>query len=363
MSQGISVADASGTPVCFPQRSVGRREPWRIRSRSVARVAPPDESASGTLTLELVTTIARGTIYPRYSDPGSTVVQPVYILEIKKSRSLTSTSEGKEYTRTFYIHGSSDPLATKDIGPQPGDLDDEDPSFVATKRDAKPVGWGGGEGDIVQVDVSYQTLGFANNSADDAVETTFSYDFTTESEHIDRAIVQVHYGGDASRISDLINVDDDSVNGIDIGSPVVEITEERWYSEAGFSPSFRRQLADHVMQTNAARFREYNIGEVLFVGAQAKKVGRLWQVMFNFRVRRNQRDIPITTYSIVGGRTVATVQSVVKLGWQYLWIESRHFPQVADPTKIMIAPYAVHVATVYESMNFAGFGIGTAPLR
>ena len=357
MAYVVSALDASGTPVLVGQRT--RSEPtWRPRSSSayLAPVGPPPVTAAGAIGLQVAITLARGSAWPTYTTPDGQVVG-VTIAEKQQSRQLKATQDGMQLTRLFLIHGSCDPSAVKDVGPQVGDQDDVLADFYVEDRTAVWFANGGGEADIVLVTCTYsQPHSPQNGSA--GSEGTFGYDFGGESEHIDRARAQVHYGGDAERISDLINVTDEEVQGLEINSPILAVTEEHVFTEAEFTPAFRRTLRDHLQKTNAAEFREFAIGEVLFEGASARKQAKRWYVTFQFRVRRNESAIAFTVYTTAG---VASPQTVVKLGWQYLWVESIRLPYSSNG-KIKVVPRAVHVATVYDSVDFAVLGIGTDPL-
>ena len=356
MSYAISAADAGGTPVVTAQRSGLARRRASLRSRYLSPFGPPPVTASATATLQLVIGRAHAAVVPTYVDADGNT-QAAEIAEKARSRSLKTTSDGTSLTRRFLVHGTSDPMQVRDMGPQIGDVDAEFPTFLVSDRQAETYATGGGHSDAVLITVTYQQPGQPQRSGSGS-ELGFSYEYGSESEHIDRALAQVHYGNDGQRVSDLINVTDDEVQGLDINSPVLDFSEEHVFTEREFSPSFRRSFRDHLQKTNAAPFREWDTGEVLFVGASARKSSKFWYVTFQFRVRRNRDSIPITVYS---KRGVASTQDVLKRGWQYLWIETIRLPASAGAA-IAVRPHAVHVATVYDEVDFAVFGIGTDPL-
>jgi hypothetical protein len=358
MAYVLSALDEAGTPVLVVQRS--RSEPsWRqvIRSAYFAPVGPPPVTETGAIGLQFAITLARGSSWPTYTTADNQIVG-VTIAEKHQSRQLKASTDGMQLTRVFFVHGTYDPATARDIGPQVGDQDDVLTDFYVEERTASPYAAGGGEADIVLLTVTYSQPHSPQNGGGGS-EGTFGYEFGSESEHIDRALAQVHYGGDAERISDLINVTEEEVQGLEINAPIIDLTEEHVFGEAAFSPTIRRALRDQIQKTNAEAFREFAAGEVLFVGASARKQAKRWYVTFQFRVRRNVDHLPFTTYSTRG---VPTEQDVVKLGWQYLWVESIRLPFAADPTKIRVVPRAVHVATVYDSVDFSVLGIGTDPL-
>ncbi len=358
MSFVVSAPDAAGTPFQVVQRtSFGPRRP-AIRSRCSAPVGPPPIVLTGASTLQLATTLATGSQWPTYTNADGTIVG-VFIEEKARSRSTKATTDGRTLTRLFLIHGCSDPAKVTDIGPQVGDQDTEYAEYFVEERSGAPYATGGGEADIVLLTIGYVRLGNDPRGSGGA-EGTLTFEFGSESEHIDRAIAQVHYGGDADRVGDLINVTDDEVQGLDINAPIIDFQEEHSFSIGQFSPAFRRLLATTVQTTNAAAFREWLVGEVLFVGASARKAAGRWYVTFSFRVRRNVDSIIIPVYTKAGE---LDTQDVLKRGWQYLWIESIRLPAAgASPTSTRVVPHAVHVATVYDEIDFSVFGIGTNPL-
>jgi hypothetical protein len=357
MSYAVSALDASGTPVLVAQKSAAGRRRQRIASQYAAPVGPVPVTATATLGLQLAVTLSRGSIWPTYQTSDGQLL-PVTFAEKAASRQLKATTDGQQLTRVFLVHGTDDPAAAKDIGPKVGDLDDVLPTFICEDRTAVWFASGGEVANIVQITCTYSNAG-APPSGGSGQEPTFSYDFGAESEHVDRALAQVHYGGTPERVGDLINVTDEEVQGTEINAPILDLVEEHIFSEAEFSPSMRRALRDHMQKTNSAAWREFAIGEALFVGASARKQSKRWYVTFQFRIRRNEESLAFTVYS---KRGIAQPQSVVKLGWQYLWVESIRLPGAADPTKIRIVPHAVHVATVYDSVDFSLLGIGSDPL-
>jgi hypothetical protein len=357
MAYVVSALDAGGTPVLVAQRT--RSEPsWRpiLRNRSIALIGPPPITETAELGLQFAITLARAAVWPTYTTDDGQVVG-VYYAEKHQTRQLKATQDGMQLTRVFLIHGVYDPALCKDIGPQVGDQDDVLEDFYVEERTAAPYAAGKGAADIVLLTCTYSQP-HSPQSGGAGSEGTFAYEFGSESEHIDQALAQVHYGGDAERISDLINVTDDEVQGLEINAPILDVTEEHIFTEAEFTPAIRRTLRDHLQKTNAAEFREFAIGEVLFVGASARKQAKRWYVTFQFRVRRNADAIAFTVYSTAG---VASSQTVVKRGWQYLWVESIRLPYSTN-AKIKVVPRAVHVATVYDSVDFDVLGIGTDPL-
>ncbi len=298
-------------------------------------------------------------IYQTYTDENG-AQQPVYLTEWYKGRNVEQAGFTLKLKRVFFIHGAFDPTECTDLGPQVGDLDDVLPTFVVQNRSLEMYAKGGGESNIVRLEVDYQQPTRPQSEGEDA-EATFTFDFTSESEHVDVAFIQANYGKQPQLGENLlINYDGQTVDGVDIESPIMEMSEEHVLTEAEFSVAFRKGLRDNVAKVNSQTFRGFSAGEVLFSGASASKRGKRWYVTFRFRVRRNLTNIPYTIINEGGAEEAITVFS--KLGWEYLWISMEKRGADGD-TKLQVAPSAVHVAQVYTYIDFAVLGIGVEPLR
>ena len=294
---------------------------------------------------------------PTYIDPTTGERTPVTVNEKHRARKMSQSEKGRTYQTQYLIQGTLDPTACDDLGPQIGDSLEGAPGLLCTDRQLTTYGAGGGDGDVVLLDVDYAEPESDSQSTDS--DGTFAYEFGAESEHIDTARAQQTYGkalreGEAN----LINFDGEEVGGVDILSPIIDVTEEHIYTEAEFSPGVRQFVRDHIGKVNAQPFREWAAGEVLFASASASKQARVWRVTFKFRVRRNIVDQEFDLVNDAGG---ITTEKVSKQGWQYLWVKIER-KSLANKTDLRTAPVSVHVATVYEAVTFSTLGIGTAPL-
>ncbi len=361
MSLAVSAPSVSGTPFITAQGSgtAALRTPTPpARSGYFAPWPLPAVVPTVDIGIAFSITRARPVVVPTYVASDGTR-KPITITEQWKTRTLQRNTSGLTFTRTFLITGSRDPAEVVNLGPQVGDFDDVLTAFFVTDRkdtiySAGGASGAGGDADIIQAVVTYTLPGPQFSQTQQA---TLAYDFGAETEHVDNALEQEHYNSDAIRINDLINVTDDAVQGLDINAPILEFTEERYFTATKFSPSFKRTLLDCQQKTNSAPFREWAAGEVLLVGVRAQKQGVQWYVTFQFRVRRNVANIPFTLYSASNpGQTEDF--SVDKKGWQYLWVDSIH-QQIPGQNYVSVVPHGVHVATVYDEVDFAVLGIGT----
>lgn len=316
-------------------------------------------SVSAAVALVL-TPLPRGARYVSYTDENGADV-PIYLAEYYKGRDIQQANRKLKYARVFLIHGTFETTDCLDIGPQIGDLDDVIPTMIVANRKLAWYAQGGGASDIVRLDVDYETADGPQDQGGSEDEGTFSYEFTSESDHVDLAIAQTHTGAQpAAGESLLINLDKlaGTVDGLDIESPVEELTERHPFTEAEFDPSFRQLLRDSVAKVNSVAWREFAIGEVLFSGASAAKTGKNWYVTFRFRIRRGFTQKAFTVYT----NGVAGAVKVDKKGWDYLWVNVIRDKVDGDATKLQTSPASIHVAQVYETMDFSTLGIGTKPM-
>jgi len=284
----------------------------------------------------------------------SGITRQYYVVEAHAMRELRGTSTSTELTRVFYVHGTNDPTKAEGLGPAIGSYDTELSYLVATSRHAAPYASGGGEADIVKVDLTFSLPETGTSGGGgDTIQTTFAYDFGGESEHVEVAISQTAYPAQSAKVdANIIGFNGESIDGVDINAPIIEFTEQYVFTPAQFNPFYRKMLYVMGWAVNAYAFREYDAGEVQFAGASANKQNGSWYVTFRFRVHRNvEVAVPIN-----GVDTVVT-----KAGWDYLWYQYKPVPGSAgQPVKQTIE--AAYVAQVYKQADFSVLGIGTSSL-
>ncbi len=316
--------------------------------------------AGGCSVTVNVRPIPGGAIYPTYVDESG-IAQTVELTEWYKGRNVEQAGFVLKLTRVFFINGTFEPTDCIDLGPQVGDADDILPTFIVQNRKLEMYAKGGGYSNIVRLEVAYQQPTEPQSNGSDS-EATFTYDFTSETDHVDVAYIQANYGKLPQTGENLlINYDGQTVGGVDIESPIMEMSEEHVFTEAQFSVAFRLGLRDHVAKVNSATFRGYAAGEVLFSGASATKRSKRWYVTFRFRCRRNRTLFTIDIMNEADPPALETKTIASKLGWEYLWVGMGKHGADSD-TKLIVAPSSVHVAQVYEYIDFSVLGIGVAPL-
>lgn len=133
--------------------------------------------------------------------------------------------------------------------------------------------------------------------------------------------------------------------------PVMNFSETHYFSPGKVSTSYKKRIADLTGKVNAASFKGYSAGEVLFLGASGSRRGKhssdYWEISFKFAVSPNTSDLKIGTIAVGN-----------KKGWDYLWV--RYADDVSTDKKALIKkPVAAYIEKVYESGNFGGLGIGS----
>jgi hypothetical protein len=191
-----------------------------------------------------------------------------------------------------------------------------------------------------------------------------SFDTTGGSEHITQAwtdtadpsdyVMGYATVGDAPDLRGAINANAESVQGVDITVPSFQFTET-WMAPAsyligGASPAIKK-IYEMTGKVNKTKFRTFEQGEVLFLGARldTSRSQTMVAVTFSFAVRLNRIGFD------VGG-----ISDVDKYGWDYMWVE---YETISDSDVAIRKPRYVYVARVYEHADFThpttGLGIGT----
>lgn len=200
-----------------------------------------------------------------------------------------------------------------------------------------------------------------------ALPGAMSFDTTGGTEKVtqawtDSADPDAYVGGYADNIGNedsapkthgAINVSGDTVQGVDITVPAFQFTET-WgipsrvlltKSDAG-EAEYIRTLYDMTGKVNSKKWRVFEPGEVLFLGARGElsRSQSMVQITYSFSARVNREDF------FVGDIKVST-----KAGWDYMWIE---YETAADTERLFKRPKYVYVDRVYERRDFAVLGIG-----
>ncbi|OHB60687.1 MAG: hypothetical protein A2Y12_04905 [Planctomycetes bacterium GWF2_42_9] len=192
-------------------------------------------------------------------------------------------------------------------------------------------GWKSGKDDSTKLEVSFDTGGGTQK-----IMQTIS------------PLQVVSYGDTPPDFQGAINVDDNSVNGVDIIVPVYNFTITRNMKPSEVDDNYKTKLFNLTGKVNNAPWYGYNDHEVLFMGASGSKHGRhgKWEMSYKFAASPNKTNI-----------TIGTITGIAKKGWQYLWVR---YEKATSENALVKIPKNVYVHDVYESGTFSDLGWGLA---
>jgi hypothetical protein len=181
-------------------------------------------------------------------------------------------------------------------------------------------------------------------------ESSFSFDTGGGTTHITQSLQTVNSyapaGEDPPDFKGAIGVNNDSVEGTDITIPVYNFKETHYIPVALVTPAYKAALFYLTGKVNAAPFKGFAPGEVLFQGASGSQRGQEdWEITFSFAASPNAT-----------GLTVGDITGIDKKGWEYLWVR---YQDSEDADVLVKQPAAVYVEQVYPYGDFSLLGIGT----
>jgi hypothetical protein len=180
-------------------------------------------------------------------------------------------------------------------------------------------------------------------------QSTYSFDTGGGTTHITQSLETVaSYAPpveDPPDFKGAIGVSIDSVEGIDVTIPVFNFKETHYIPAALVTPAYKVALFQLTGKVNAAPFKGFAPGEVLFLGASGSQRGTEdWEITFSFAASPNVTDL-----------RVGDITGIDKKGWEYLWVR---YAEAEDADVLVKQPAAVYVERVYEYSDFALLGIG-----
>jgi hypothetical protein len=181
-------------------------------------------------------------------------------------------------------------------------------------------------------------------------ESSFSFDTGGGTTHITQSLQTIGShappGEDPPDFKGAIGVNNDSVEGTDITIPVYNFKETHYIPIALVTPAYKAALFYLTGKVNAAPFKGFAPGEVLFMGASGSQRGQEdWEITFSFAASPNAT-----------GLTVGDITGIDKKGWEYLWVR---YQDAEDADVLVKQPAAVYVEQVYPYGDFSLLGIGT----
>jgi len=200
--------------------------------------------------------------------------------------------------------------------------------------------------------IAWETwLGTANYGDGNAGSTpeigspVFTFDTTGGTEHISQSLDTTAYPGGAPDSKGAIGDNGETVEGVDITTPVYNFTETHLIPVATVTPAYRAILFWATGRINNANFKGFHPEEVLFLGA----VGALrnedyWEISYNFAALPRVLNIQI-----------GDITGIDKQGWDYVDIRRE---KIEDGGSLVNPPLAVYVHKVYPEGDLGLLGIG-----
>jgi hypothetical protein len=209
-----------------------------------------------------------------------------------------------------------------------------------------------------------------DDASGDPVANTVAFDTTGGTEHIsaslrsgDSAAAETSYGASGVTppfYNGAINVDGDQVHGTDIVVPAFSFTETWVMPSAWVLDTYVEALYSLTGTVNNARFRSFDAGECLFLGARGEMTRgqTLVSIVFSFQAKPNRENFWVgSSQGGVGGiNEPQGIQVTTKRGWDFMWVR---YSQKESNNSVVPTPEAVYVNQVYELADFSGLKIGT----
>jgi hypothetical protein len=286
-------------------------------------------------------------------------VEVCYELQDSLSGSVTNemeSGEAREVKRRYFIGrclGFNDVVSQISPYAPPYVVSDGAGIFWVRKRlDVTGVG-----NRYFDVTATYNTLVPKSESGDgnqggggggDAPQPgSISWDTTGHTERIYQAREQTKYPDHASTpdMEGAINVSGNSVEGIDVVRPSMRYSET-WMLPASvaLADSFVGAVHKLTGTVNDAKFRVFEAGEALFMGARCQ-----WQgdqpyapVTFDFECRPNGK------YYAKG------VEEFDKLGWEYVWVR---YEEVVSGSTLVRRPKYAYKCELFEKKDWFDEGL------
>lgn len=184
-----------------------------------------------------------------------------------------------------------------------------------------------------------------SNSPDGQNDPTYSFELSVEQRRTTQSFEQFRYpltGTDpAPDLKRAINVQEDgTVEGVDLNFPVFSWNETHYLKYSRVNFAYFTALFNSVARMNAGPWRNFQRGEVLFLGVTgSKRASALdWEMQFRFIASPNVANLEIGTVTVTE-----------KLGHDYLWVRYEAETQTQDGKTVLARiPRHVFVERVYQ---------------
>lgn len=184
-------------------------------------------------------------------------------------------------------------------------------------------------------------FGYESRAVD---QWTYSGTSQGKTQTITQSYGTTRYGATAADYGGAINVDQNGVKGVEIGIPGLEFQIEKTMAKGVLTLAYVLTLVNLTFKTNAAVFKDFAAGELLFLGAEFRQASNgETSVVFKFSASPNRT-----------GLSFGTITGVAKKGHQYLWID---YEAAEVGGYVIRRPRGIYVEDVYESGNFTLLGL------
>jgi len=212
--------------------------------------------------------------------------------------------------------------------------------------------------DAWQVTIAYEKNGGDDDTQNDPLKRSRSFDTTGGTQHITQAIAETGYPDGAPAQQSAIGVDGNGVNGVDIIVPALQWQEQYDVPSSYVTSTYIRSLAGITGTTNNADFRGFSAGEVLFAGCSgnqkwdSQRGNGPWSLSYRFIASPNAG-----TGGSISALTIGSVSGINKKGHEYLWVR---YEDTVSSSTLLKTPKHVYVNRVYREGNFSTLGIGVS---
>jgi len=271
---------------------------------------------------------------------------PVTVTEKFESRSVSTGPGGSAELRYTIMGTDSDTTARALLESAAPPTFQALPLRGVRLEPAGPMLWDG--------EAFYGEQTESSSSPPETGESVFAFDTGGGAQHITQSLSTVGVfappGRTAPGFQGAIGVTADSVEGVDITVPVYQFTETHYLADAEVTPAYRGVLFSLTGKVNSDPFREFQAGEVLFLGASGSKRGASggggdWEITFRFAASPNRTGI-----------VVGPITGISKKGWEYLWVRYEDAEDAAAQA-IVKRPVGAYVERVYPEAAFAGLEV------
>jgi hypothetical protein len=177
---------------------------------------------------------------------------------------------------------------------------------------------------------------------------SIAWDTTGRSERIFQALEETAYPEGAPSFDRALNANGTGVDGLDVVRPGMRYSET-WVLPASLAmgEAYMRSVYTLTGSVNAEKFRCFDPGEALFMGARCQWQGDqpFAMVTFDWEARPNVAD-----YYVSEGFG----ETFFKEGWEYVWV--RYSDVIDSDTLVRRAKYA-YKCRVFPKLSWSGIAI------